>query len=326
MRQPFISVVIPTFNRYKELKVTLEKLTFQTVSPENFEVLVIDDGSVDGTREMVESMVPLVPYRLSYSHHNNRGPGFTQNRGIREANSNLVLLIADDIWATPELLAQHLETHTVYPEENVAVLGKVLQSPDLPPSLIHKYWEPFRVDYEKVEFTSEISCLCFFACNISVKKDFLMKNGLFRERKGAAMEDIELGYRLGQKGLRIIYNKRALVYHHHPTTLTDACLRAYEQGHNFDMLIDNIPKSVLIRFYGILSAKAGFKEFIKMLPRAFGRKLIFNKWTVNYFWLPILKSAEVNSIAAHFASRFAYEQVIGYHVSKGNKDIRKHEA
>ncbi len=51
---PVISVVIATFNRCDVLKVTLDRLMLQTVSPSEFEVLVVDDGSGDGTEEMVK--------------------------------------------------------------------------------------------------------------------------------------------------------------------------------------------------------------------------------------------------------------------------------
>ena len=317
---PAMSVVVATFNRCPILKVTLEKLAGQSIS-EDFEVLVVDDGSADGTSEMVEAITCSLPYRLKYFRHDNRGPGHSQNRGIEESESNIVLLMADDIWAGPELLSQHLKTHREQTDDNIAVLGKVVQSPDLPKTVIHKYWDPFR--YGRFDGKSELDGINFMACNISVKKSFLMKHGMYREAKGAAHEDIELGYRLREQGLRIIYNECALAYHHHPETLTNACRRAHERGRNFNMLSENMPKSFAFPLYNICTLQAGWRAFLKMLPREIPRKFVFNRWTVSGFWLPILQRAETNRLAALFANQLTYRGTIYYHRRLGYRDRRR---
>jgi len=320
---PFISVVIATYKRCEVLQVTLEKLCEQSLAPSKFEVLVVDDGSNDGTDKMVASLMGSTPYALRYFEHANRGPGYTQNRGIREAHGDLILLIADDIWASPMLLEQHLKTHGEYPDKNVAVLGKVVQSSELPSTVMHKYWDPFR--YDRFREGQELNSIFFLACNISVKKDFLLENGMYEERKGAAHEDIELGYRLGKKGLRIIYNQDALTSHYHVETLVNACKRAYERGRNFDLLSENIPKSFIFPIYKICSIEAGVKAFVKMIPREIPRVCIFNQWTVNYFWLPILQFAEANRLAAIFANQATFRGTIYYFLRKGYKDARREE-
>ena len=316
---PAMSVVMATLNRCQILKVTLEKLASQSLSGD-LEVLVVDDGSTDDTSEMLEEITCSLPYRLRYFRHENRGPGYSQNRGIKESESDIVLLMADDIWAGPELLSQHLKTHSEQTGDNFAVLGKVVQSPDLPKTVIHKYWDPFR--YGRFDGKSELDGINFMACNISVKKSYLMKHGMYREAKGAAHEDIELGYRLREQGLRIIYNEDALAYHHHPETLTNACRRAYERGCNFIMLSDNMPKSFAFSLYNICTMRAGWRAFLRMLPREIPRKLVFNRWTVNVFWLPILERAETNRLAALFANQLTYRGTIYYHQRLGYRDHR----
>jgi GT2 family glycosyltransferase len=313
-----ISVVIATFRRCDVLKVTLERLTDQTASTDTFDVLVVDDGSPDGTAETVESLKARVPYELTYLWHENRGPGYTQNRGIREASGDLVLLMADDIWATPDLVERHLKAHAEYPQQYIAVLGKVLQSPEMPQTVVQRHWDPFH--YDRLEGMQKLDGVHFFACNISIKKNFMLEHGLFRERAGAAHEDIELGYRLGQVGLEIIYDEKALAYHYHPETLEGICRRAYERGVNFDMLSGNVPEDYILPLYKVLSPRAGLKTFLKMLPREIPRTCVFNTVSVRYFWLPVLARAEKSGLAALFANEYTYRGLVGYHFRLGRKN------
>jgi GT2 family glycosyltransferase len=316
-----ISVVIATFNRCAVLKTTLDKLKQQSLPPENFEVIVMDDGSRDNTSAMIGSLASSMPYALRYYRHENRGPGYTQNRGIREAKSDIVLLIADDIWATPSLLESHMTSHKEHPGENTAVLGRVMQSQELPQTTIQKHWDPFGFDrFRGKEF---IDSIYFYACNISFKKSFMLEHGLFKERTGASHEDVELGYRLWQKGLRILYNESALAYHYHEETLSTACKRAYERGFKFDLLSENLPKYYIFPAYKIFSREAGLSAMLRMLPHEILRQCLFNTLFVNAFWLPILRHAESSRLASLFANNITYRGTIFHHIRKGFKDAKR---
>ena len=73
----------------------------------------------------MRSRLASSPYALRYLRHENRGPGYTQNRGILEARADLVLIMTDDLWAAPGLLRTHVEAHERHPGTNIAVLGRV---------------------------------------------------------------------------------------------------------------------------------------------------------------------------------------------------------
>lgn len=316
-----VTVVIATYNRCDVLKTTLEKFAVQTIGPESFEVIVVNDGSSDNTSEMVKSLIDTVPYKLSYLSHENRGPGYTENQGIKKAKYDLILLIADDIWAMPNMLEEHIKSHKEHSGENVAILGNVMQSPDLPPTVMHKYWDPFR--YDRFKGKKELDPINFLACHISIKKNFLLTNGMFRERKGAAHEDIELGYRLKQKGLRLIFDENALAFHYHTDNMDKACKRAYERGINLDLLTDNIPKSYIYCLYRIFTIEAGLVSCVKMLPREIMRWLLFNRMTVKHFWRPVLDKAESCNFARIFANRITYRGTIYYYMRRGFHQTRK---
>ena len=330
-----ISVVVATYNRSDIISTTFRHLAAQTLDPSQYEVIVVDDGSTDDTEERIRTIQPDLPYKLTYLKHPNRGVSYTQNRGIKASSAPIVCLIADDIHLAPHALQAHLVDHERNPEPNMAILGKVIQSPKLTQSIFLKVWDPFR--FSELENKREVSYLSFFACNISCKKDFLLRNGLFNEtlvEHGAyAHEDVELGYRLAMKGLRILYNKNALGYHFHVVTLDKAMQTAYKKGLTwleFRRLVDEPELTVR---YHVLQPPF-LKDYIrafrqnngllgldsKLIPLAIGqlgRIVLFNIITVPYFWLPIMKRAETNSLLAGCMHKLFYRCAISHHFHKG---------
>ena len=97
-----LSVVIPTFNRQRVLERTLPSLLAQDFPPENYEIIVVVDGSTDGTAQMLRELKPMCAFRVLDSPH--RGPGAARNLGIRAAVGELVLFLDDDLVCTPGLL------------------------------------------------------------------------------------------------------------------------------------------------------------------------------------------------------------------------------
>ena len=97
MSDPILSVVTATYNRKDTLKMSLEHLSRQTLPADDFEMVVVDDGSSDGTGEMIRTLQYELPFTLRYFHQRNQGPGAANNRGAREARADLINFIADDI-------------------------------------------------------------------------------------------------------------------------------------------------------------------------------------------------------------------------------------
>jgi GT2 family glycosyltransferase len=93
MESPGFSVIIPTYNRIEFLRLTLESLWQQTYTA--FEVIVVDDGSTDGTTGFLRSLAG----RVTYFTQLNRGPGAARNEGARHARGRyLAFLDSDDLW------------------------------------------------------------------------------------------------------------------------------------------------------------------------------------------------------------------------------------
>jgi glycosyltransferase involved in cell wall biosynthesis len=104
MDSPLVSVVIPTYNRADCLVQTLNSVFAQTHRP--IEVLLVDDGSTDGTRSLIESRWGGDP-QLRYLYQPNRGVSAARNHGMREARgAYIALLDSDDTWMPWKLEAQ----------------------------------------------------------------------------------------------------------------------------------------------------------------------------------------------------------------------------
>ncbi len=310
-----ISIVVATWNRRQTLERTLSHLQNQSLSADRFELIVVDDGSTDGTGEMIAAIQPQLEFPVRYFWHPNRGPGYSQNVGIQNAKHDLILLLADDIWPTPGMLAAHLKSHEHHPQCHIAVLGDVVPSPDLPRTAIHRVWDPFQ--YGRFRGNVELDGIYFHACNISVKKAFLLAHGLFKERQAAAHEDIELGYRLSRQGLRIVFEETALAHHYHPETLEGICRRAYERGYHFDLLTESLPAEVVFPLYKMLSIRAGWRAFFRTLPRECARAAVFNRLLVEAIWLPILRKADSSRLAGMLAGEAIYRGVSGCYMREG---------
>lgn len=246
-----ITIIIPTYNRKDILRKCLKAIYMQTYPRSNFEIIVIDDGSTDGTEKAVKEIITNSPVVLRYFKQDNKGPAAARNVGIKNALSDKVLFIGDDIIATETLIEEHMKWHTSNPDNNIAILGFVTWSPEIKVTPF-MYWLENggpQFSYYKYQHSKEVSWKDFFTCNISLKKRFLIENGLFNEGfKYAAYEDSELGYRLNKKGLKLIFNKSAAAYHYHYTSLDDACKRMTKIGESSYIFFEKIglkPKPTL---------------------------------------------------------------------------------
>jgi len=113
-QDPMVSVIMPTYNRADYLPQTLDSLRAQTM--QNYELLIIDDGSTDGTADLIRSR----PEPIRYFWQENAGPAAARNRGLKEARGQLVAFLdSDDLWR-PRFLEAMTDSLTHHPDLDVA--------------------------------------------------------------------------------------------------------------------------------------------------------------------------------------------------------------
>lgn len=228
---PLISAVICTYNRAGLLRQALGALCAQTLGPERFEVIVVDDGSTDNTRETVEGFQSLLDIRWAYQ--SNSGLASGKNHGLFLSRAPLVAFLDDDDVLDARCLEEHCRTHAQFPMPSYAVLGYTGLAHEPAHSHLMRYvtqvgcqlfYYPHLSDGAVLDFSY------FWGGRSSCKRAFLLEHGVFNPVFRFGAEDIELGYRLDQLGLRVVYNASAISYMIRTLTFDDFCRRSYLQG------------------------------------------------------------------------------------------------
>lgn len=231
-----LSVVVPTRNRSAVLRRCLERLLEQEPGDLGYEVIVVDDGSDDDTRDVVHRMTSETARPLLYVRQEARGPAAARNAGVGCAQGTVVLFTGDDILAAPRMVAEHLSAHRGLPGDHVAVLGYVTWAREVEVTPFMTWLENGgpQFKYWAIEDGENVPYFHFYTCNISLKKKFLLEHGNFDEDfPYASYEDVELGRRLAGHGLRIVYRPGAVGYHWHPTSLEEAIGRMRRVGASY---------------------------------------------------------------------------------------------
>jgi glycosyltransferase involved in cell wall biosynthesis len=214
-----ISVVVSTFNRREIVLQSLETLFTQSVSPSVFEVIVVVDGSTDGTGDALRALRPQC--RLRVIEQENRGLAGARNTGYRAAESDLVLFLDDDMLCDPGLIEAHLAAHeTPFP---LAGFGALFLSQDSPQSLAAECFRreigAFHLKRRRDPKTQWQPSECVFS-NSSLPRRVLEELGGFDERF-RMREDQEFGVRLFAAGVTPRYIDGATAYQYYNKTSAD---------------------------------------------------------------------------------------------------------
>jgi GT2 family glycosyltransferase len=214
---PQVSVVIPTYQRRDSLLRLLASLRTQTLPAHEYEVIAAIDGSTDGTAEAVRRLA--VPYVLSALEGPNRGRAGACNAGIHAAAGNVVVLLDDDMEASPGFLAAHARAHEGPGERAVVGAAPIVVAADSPP-FVRYMANGFRSRLARMaEPGYRLRFRDTYTGNFSAQRDVLLAVGGF---DGAfrvyGHEDYELALRLQEAGVELTYSADALAHQHYEKT------------------------------------------------------------------------------------------------------------
>lgn len=220
-----VSAIICTRNRVNLLESAVLSLIKQDFEPTRYEIIVVDNGSEDGTCDLISAYFEnILTHRIMYVYEGNLGISWARNAGWRVARGKYVAYIDDDERAEPDwlrLLVTALEEH---PKPVVAVGGPIYldwggDRPDWLPISLEKF-------YSKVDLGNEARNLGLkeypLTSNLAIRREFFDELEGFRTDLGhvgnipIGGEDVELIDRIHAIGKKIYYEPKAVVYHHVP--------------------------------------------------------------------------------------------------------------
>lgn len=223
------SIVIPTYNRCQSLAHTLHCLNEQTFPADNFEVIVVDDGSTDGTYSFIDALGPQMRYTLRVERRQRTGPGQARNWGLTLAKGQVVLFIDSD--CEPE--QTWVKSMVMATNARGAVGGRIEVPKDA--GVVQKC-----VTYILNSWLGGMGRtwrLCGFipgyrlrTMNAGAFRSVLEAVGGFHCTGGFYGEDTELGERLLQHGVSLYHCSDAVVLHRESRTAVDYTFEAIAKG------------------------------------------------------------------------------------------------
>ncbi len=286
---PLLSVVIPTFNRRETLAEVLPQLARQSLPSAQYELLLCDSGSTDGTKELLADLA--IPNLRHICPPENRGRSGARNAGVRAAMGEYVLFTDADILPSPNLLEEHLRLHRLRPHSAVVGLEVQVDTLDEYEQVRDNPYDKGRHMHGRTD--KEMSWLFFLTGNASAPRQALIDVGLFDENFTIyGHEDLELGYRLQKAGYPILYNAGAVNYHWHPVSFEERCdkmrhsgaatRRFYEKHNDLMVLLRLGVNPVTLGLHALISAIPSWQEKLrsKTMQTGLGREL-----TLQYYYL-----------------------------------------
>ena len=227
-----VSVVIPTHNRLEVLTEVLSALVRQEGAPP-FEVVVVDDGSTDGTAEWLRNRTFDLALRVFTQE--NRGPAAARNTGVAVAAGRLVAFLGDDTVPAVGWLAAHRAAHRRHGDDpRLAVIGYTGWHRRMRLTAFLRYINEhgLQFGYALIRDPEDVPFNFFYTSNLSLPRDLLLAEPFDLRFPYAAWEDIELAYRLKKtRGLHMVYEPSATVAHDHPTDLARFAARQERAGY-----------------------------------------------------------------------------------------------
>ena len=258
------SVVVATYNRASLLKQCLEALARQTVPKNEYEILIINDGSRDNTDEVAKNFKESHQnLRFLYFKQDNSGPAKARNIGIKNAQGDIIFFTDDDCIVPPNWIETLAKEYILNPE--IAGVGGWYKYDEksyksrLARAYInymdmlffdrsYSYWG---INYK----TQKIKSKHFFknpagnTSNMSYKKSVLIETGGFDETiKFVGYVDWELKKRIASLGYELVYLPH-FVSHHKPLTVGDIMMKFFNRGRGRFHLVSKNPE--LLKYYSL---------------------------------------------------------------------------
>lgn len=248
---PRVSVIIPNWNGLRWLRPCLDSLRRQTYR--NFEVIVVDNASTDGS---VETLAQEYPEVRVVRMERNLGYAGGCNAGFRAARGEILVVLNNDTEADAGWLAALVEALDRHPEVGAAASRVMIYDrPHLLNAAGDLYrrdgtadsrgvWQPYGPPYDRETYVFGAS-----GAAAAYRRQMLEEVGLFEECFFMYYEDVDLAWRAQKAGWKCLYVPEAVIYHHLSATGGGKTASYYVGRNSLWVLVRHYPSSLLKRYW-----------------------------------------------------------------------------
>lgn len=210
---PTVSVIIPTYNRKELLRETLNSLAQQTYPSDRFEVIIVDDGSTDGTAGITEEAFPFI---VRYYWQKNQGDAAARNLGTRQSEADILVFLDDDILVEDGYLTYLVQAHNG--AQNKIVIGMCKLWPAEATSFaLSLYGSPALEQMQgDLQMVRELPFRDAYSNNMSLRRESYFKIGMMQglDFPGSSMWcDLDFNYRAYRQGFQFFCSNKAVCWH-----------------------------------------------------------------------------------------------------------------
>lgn len=229
-----ISVIVPVYNGAQTIASCLKALLNQTVPRSQYEVIVVDDGSTDETREVVKR------FDVRLLSQPNRGPAAARNFGASQARGEILLFTDADCVPKRDWIEAMLK-----PFADLEIVGAKGVYKTRQRELIARFVQiEYEDKYDKMRKDKYIDFVDTYSA--AYRKTVFEENGGFDPTfPRASGEDVEFSYRLAQRGYKMVFVPQAVVYHRHVNSIGGYLRRKYYVGYWRVMMYRKHPQKVI---------------------------------------------------------------------------------
>lgn len=215
-----VTIVIPTYNRSHKIRETLDALAQQDFR--DFSVIVVDDGSTDGSGDAIEKMLPSLPCPARLIRQSNRGASAATNAGVNAAPEGIVILFDDDIIPAPATVRRHAEFHAAHPGSILS--GSADTDPARSTTDVQRYKLYMEQEWLRVRPLEEKPVAVTFGSFVITTANMSFPRNVFLELGGFDVAlrdgyDVDFGFRALLKNIPLYFDRSIKSIHNDQISL-----------------------------------------------------------------------------------------------------------
>lgn len=239
-----VDVIIPTYNRFPQLLLCLDKIGRQTYPLDQYRVVVVDDGSTDATPSIVQKKFP---FPLIYCRQPNRGSAMARNHGVGQGQGDVLIFLDDDILVEDGFVSAIVQEHESH--DRAIVIGTFRPCTPRQPTLFQTIYADRSPSDLNSNDRSSVSFTELTSNNVSVRRTDFMGLGMWQDVAGDGQTlwgDVDFAYRAHKQGFTFRRAVNAVCYHDDYATrdLATASHRAVIAAERAVLLFQRYPELI----------------------------------------------------------------------------------